>query len=204
MEVEIPMATPPRKFTVDYSVGNDRYDVTLWVNGVDFIYVAAQDPDIRAKNGEELVSALVERGRGFVVGVSRGKNDVWGNGPRNEPAEIQFYEDGTVKRTEYRANGKINDLDDGTAAITSYHPNGRLASISRYKNGRLNDTPAGDHASVSFDEKGQMIRAESFKDGVSQGVVPNGEHYKITIPEEKSKIAYIASAFSGKMRFKPY
>lgn len=193
---------PLQHVYIDYKAAGADYTARLYVTNTDFLLDATKTPGVTEKEGEELISALIQHARGDDLrGITRLKNNIFNDGPNGEPAEVEFHETGELKKREHRNNGLIQDPADGRAAIQFYYTNGKPSHLMHYQNGKQNDTAAGDPAFMVFNESGVLRHAESFKDGLSKRIFSEQECRAFTPSSEKDKRAQTIAKFGTKLRF---
>lgn len=128
------------KVAIDCGTGETAYQVILHVEKLDGLKQASLDPALRAKTGETLVAALIEKIPTDLGIIERRRGDTLTDGPDSEPAYVSYFtKTGLPAEITHMTNGVWNDAADGTPAIIHYNNfKGRLTEIARaerYDNG---------------------------------------------------------------------
>lgn len=129
--------TTMQQVEIEYQKDSSVFKVVLHAVSLDVFIAAAQQPNIRDKEGEELVAALLAHAKGAISGVFRYKDDKQNDGPNGEPATQKFNDSGMLIVVARYKDDKFNDGPNGEAAFQKFNGSGALIRVTRYKDGEL-------------------------------------------------------------------
>lgn len=191
-----------QRIDIEYDDQGSAHKVTLTVRSLDPILEAAKLNNIRGKEGEELVAALIDHRKGNVSGVFRIRDGVRNDGANGEPQSVEFYPDGTPERMEFAQNGQTRNGPQGEPALQFFHPNGRVRMLQYRDENGMNDTPRGDPAAQEFDDTGKLVRATRYKNNQILHHLSKGEVSAYISPADRDKMNAIQRSFGDKLKMR--
>jgi len=153
-QIEIPCGTGP-----------EAYKVVVTGDSLETFQAASGDEQVKGKQDEALVAAILAVAKGSVSLVERFKDGKLNDGPNGEAAGLGFDESGTLFYANRYKDGKLNDGPNGEAAQQGFYDSGTLGYANRFKDGKLNDGPNGEPAMQEFNGSGTLDKAARFKEG---------------------------------------
>jgi hypothetical protein len=157
-----------------YTVAKDEYTVFISAARKDIFESFAQKFNNKSLKGEALVAALLKPLKpGDIKKITRQKNGADSDGPGGEPAEVSYYDDGTLHTLERKKEGQLHGKD---ARVMNYE-NGKPREIEHYLNGSPKDME-GEGAYRQFDMKGRL-RVQEWWDGKKPHNGPAGFQHEV-------------------------
>lgn len=149
--------------TIEYASDAGPFKVVLTSPVTDFFAKAKALPEIKDKEGEELVAALLKHAKGAISKVERKKDGKLNNGPNGQPAVQEFTDEG--RSESLYENGLRNDgARPGQAAYQRINAAGRIVQIAHYQDDRRNDGKHGEPAEQISDASGIFVYIARYKD----------------------------------------
>ena len=96
------------------------------------------------------------------------------------PSEVEYHDNGAVKRCGHYNNGFLHDPADGSPASIGRYSDGTLSAVRHFQQGQLQDPADGSPASISFYQNGQVKRAAHYHDDKERNPEdgsPSAVHY---------------------------
>jgi antitoxin component YwqK of YwqJK toxin-antitoxin module len=123
------------QLNIRYKKDGAVFTVMLVSESQDIFTRSARHPEIRDKEGEDFVTAILAYAQGAISWIERRRNGQLNDGPNGEPARQMFTETGKINYKEYFVNDLPHDSSNGEPALQIFDDKGWLTRVENYKNG---------------------------------------------------------------------
>jgi hypothetical protein len=149
---------------IECGINQDAYKVFLNIRSLSAYHAACELPDVKGKEGESLVAAMLAANPYNIKEVSRCRDFKFNDGPKGEPAYQRFDENGMMIETCHYFKGNLHDGANGEPAYQRRTITGSWV-ISRYWLGKLNDGKNCEPAVQEFTSEGKLSAATHYYKG---------------------------------------
>jgi len=149
---------------IEYRNGDDAFRVVLTSNSPDIFSQAAKQQEIKDKEGEALVAALLSYAKGAVFRVERYKDGKLNDRPGGGHAVQEFNDSGALIAASRYRDGKRQDAANGEPAFQKFNDDGIRTYLVHYKDDKRHDGPNGEPAEQVSDPSGNFVFIARYRD----------------------------------------